>query len=258
MYYAAVLSGDTKLQSIFQSAEGDFHSSIAHMVFNLPCEVSEVKNLFPSERQAAKAVSFGIMYGSGPAKVAQTVSEFNMEHSVKTGEPYVPFTVEDAKEAIAGYFKTYSKLKKWLSDSKREIMDNGCIYSALGRKRRLPNVFSSDKGIAAGEARSGVNFLVQSVASDINLMAAMELNQLIKDKELDVKIFALVHDSILCEVREDLVDSFILDMATVTQRDRGLSIPRAPIGVDAEIGDDYSFLTSETLVEYYPEFGHAA
>lgn len=59
MYYAAVLSGDKNLQSVFSSG-GDFHSSIAKMVFNLPCEVEDVKKLYGSLRQSAKAISFGI------------------------------------------------------------------------------------------------------------------------------------------------------------------------------------------------------
>lgn len=59
VYYAAVISGDKKMQGIFL-AGGDFHSSTAKLVFNLPCAVEDVKKLFPMERQAAKAVTFGI------------------------------------------------------------------------------------------------------------------------------------------------------------------------------------------------------
>lgn len=59
MYYAAVLSGDKNLQKVFSSG-GDFHSSIAKMVFDLPCEVEEVKDKFKEMRQSAKAISFGI------------------------------------------------------------------------------------------------------------------------------------------------------------------------------------------------------
>ena len=59
MYYAAVLSGDKELMKVFTGG-GDFHSSIAKMVFNLPCDVEEVKKRFPGKRQSAKAISFGI------------------------------------------------------------------------------------------------------------------------------------------------------------------------------------------------------
>ena len=63
VYYAAVLSGDKELQSVFlnivkdPTEYADFHSTIAHMVFNLPCKPSEVKDLFPALRQAAKAIN---------------------------------------------------------------------------------------------------------------------------------------------------------------------------------------------------------
>jgi DNA polymerase I-like protein with 3'-5' exonuclease and polymerase domains len=56
VYYAAVLSKDKKMQGIFL-AGGDFHSATAKLVFNLPCDVSEVKKLYPTMRQAAKAVN---------------------------------------------------------------------------------------------------------------------------------------------------------------------------------------------------------
>lgn len=59
MHYAAVLSGDKNLQEVFKS-HGDFHSTIAKMVFDLPCEVADVKRLYGSMRQSAKAISFGI------------------------------------------------------------------------------------------------------------------------------------------------------------------------------------------------------
>ena len=59
VYYAAVLSGDKNLQAVFASG-GDLHSTIAKMVFDLPCAATEVKKLFGSLRQAAKSITFGI------------------------------------------------------------------------------------------------------------------------------------------------------------------------------------------------------
>ena len=237
MYYAAVLSGDKKLQDVFVSG-GDFHSTIAHQVFNLPCEISEVKSLYGNFRQAAKAISFGILYGSGPAKVAETVTDFNRENGIME-----VFTVDDAKEAIKKYFKTYKRLKKWLDEQNELIRTQGFIYSALGRKRRLKDVFSSDKGLAASQVRSGVNFLVQSVSSDVNLLAAIDVHNHLKREGLEAKaqIIALVHDSILAVVAEDFEEEFGELMRHYTQLDRGLSIPSAPIGVDLEDGADYSF-----------------
>lgn len=230
MYYAAVLSSDKNLQAVFTSG-GDFHSTIAKMVFNLPCDVDDVKKQFGSMRQSAKAISFGILYGSGAKKVSETVTK-------ATGEYY---PVEQAQEDIDSYFKKFNKLKSWLKSRKEFIEANGYTYSFFGRKRRLPNVFSSDKGIAAHEVRSGINSEVQSLASDINLFGAMDTAKEIKKAGLDANIFMLVHDSIVALVREDQVEQYCKILAECTQRDRGCSIKGCPIGIDQEVGDDYSF-----------------
>jgi len=230
MYYAAVLSGDKNLQAVFSSG-GDFHSTIAKMVFDLPCAVEDVKKLFGSMRQSAKAISFGILYGSGPQKVSDTVTK-------ATGEYY---GIDRAKDDIKAYFTKFKRLKQWLDTRKTFIETNGYTYSFFGRKRRLPNVFSADKGIAAHEVRSGINAEVQSLASDVNLLAAMNTADQIEREGLDARIFMLVHDSIVALVREDQVEQYCRLLKTNTQRDWGCSIPGAPIGVDQDIGDDYSF-----------------
>lgn len=229
MYFAAVLSGDRNLQKVFAEG-GDFHSSIAKMVFNLPCSVEEVSTLYKLDRQAAKAVSFGILYGSGPQKVADTVnaSGGNM-------------TLRDAQDVISQYFDTFKALKRWLAERKEFIEANGFTYSFFGRKRRLPNVFSKDKGIAAHEVRSGINAEVQSLASDVNLLGAMDTYKEIKRLNLDAEIFALVHDSIVSIVKDEDVDTFCKVLKDCVQKDRGCSIRGYPIGVDQEVGEDYSF-----------------
>lgn len=230
MYYAAVLSGDSNLQKVFSSG-GDFHSTIAHMVFSLPCPVEQVKKLYPAMRQSAKAISFGILYGSGARKVSETVSKATGEH----------YGIDQAQADIKAYFGKFSKLKKWLDDRKTFIEANGYTYSFFGRKRRLPNVFSSDKGIAAHEVRSGINAEVQSLASDVNLLGAMRTANEIKKREIDAKIFMLVHDSIVALVKEDQVDVYCEILKRNTQHQWGCEIPNTPIGVDQDIGDDYSF-----------------
>lgn len=191
------------------------------------------------------------MYGSGPDKVAETVTEFNKEQAEEQGlDSYEVFTVDDAKDAIRKYFKAYPRLKKWLDQQKQFIQENGYIYQFFGRKRRLPNVFSSDRGVAAGEVRSGINACVQGPSSDVNLLGAMDMHDYIKTSKLDAEIFALVHDSILAIVSDEDLEEYCEKLTHFIQKDRGLTIPGCPIGVDIEIGQDYSFGGIE---EQYPE-----
>ena len=235
VYVASVLAKDKALQKVFQDG-GNFHSTIAKQVFKLPCDVAEVDKFYKEKRQQAKAVTFGIMYGAGPSKISWQVTKDSGQE----------FTIREAGRVIKEYFESFPNLKTWLDDCNGFIKINAFIYSALGRKRRLPNALSKDQGISSHEVRSGINFLVQSVASDINLLGAIDMQHYINKTEMKSKIFALVHDSILAEVPDDEIELYSAKLKEFIQKNRGVSIPGSPIGCDFEISDDYSMGKWET------------
>ncbi|WWD13541.1 DNA polymerase [Escherichia phage vB_Eco_mar004NP2] len=242
VYYAAVLSGDRNMQQVFINMRNepdkypDFHSNIAHMVFKLQCEPRDVKKLFPALRQAAKAITFGILYGSGPAKVAHSVNEALLEQAAKTGEPFVECTVADAKDYIETYFGQFPQLKRWIDKCHDQIKNHGFIYSHFGRKRRLHNIHSEDRGVQGEEIRSGFNAIIQSASSDSLLLGAVDAdNEIISlGLEQEMKIVMLVHDSVVAIVREDLIDQYNEILIRNIQKDRGISIPGCPIGIDSD------------------------
>ena len=59
----------------------------------------------------------------------------------------------------------------------------------------------------------------------------------------DILPFTVVHDSIVSEVREDLIDTYVENAKTCIQKDRGLSIPNCPIKVDFEVGPSWGELS---------------
>ena len=236
VYYAAMLSGDQFLQKAFID-KLDFHSYVAKQMFNLDCSVDEVKKIYPAQRQYAKAITFGIMYQAGPAKIAETVNK-----DAKAGEE---ISIPQSKQFINKYFSEAKALKKFIDGSNAQIENHAFIYSFFGRKRRLPEAKSPNPGVSKHAIRSGVNFLVQSVASDINILGVVDLVKWIEDNDYvdAIKPFTVVHDSIVSEVREDLVDAYIENARRCIQLDRGLSIPNCPIKVDFEIGPSWGELT---------------
>jgi DNA polymerase I-like protein with 3'-5' exonuclease and polymerase domains len=78
------------------------------------------------------------------------------------------------------------------------------------------------------------------VSSDINLLGAIDMQKHIVETGMDAKIFALVHDSVLAEVREDLVEDYSIKLRLCIQKDRGLMIQGSPVGCDFDVADDYS------------------
>jgi len=209
MYIASVLSGDKNLQKIFIDGV-DYHGSMAKMKFNLSCTANEVATLFPDLRQAAKTVSFEILY------------------KLNYREPAL---------------EKFGRLKRWLQEQEEWIKAKGYIYSAFGRKRRVSDVFSPNKKESQHQVRSAINFLVQSVSSDVNLLAGIDMQDWIVANNYTeyMKIFGLVHDSILAEVKNEYIDLYLEKLAYYTQLDRGVSIPGHPIGLDVEIGSSYAF-----------------
>ena len=227
VYIAAALSNDKFLQRAFIE-KMDFHSYVAKNMFKLPCEVDEVKKLYPDERQWAKAITFGILYGAGPSKIAETAN----------------VTLAEAKDFIVKYFKEANALKRWIDTCLSMINSNYFIYSAFGRKRRLPEAKADNKATATHAARSGLNFLVQSVASDVNLLGLIDTINWIEANKLQDKIcvFATVHDSVVAEVADDMVDEYVRQLKSNLQKDRGVNIPGCAIVVDVEIGPSWGEL----------------
>jgi DNA polymerase I-like protein with 3'-5' exonuclease and polymerase domains len=187
--------------------------------------------------------TFGIMYQAGSAKIAETVNK-----DAKAGEE---ITVPQAKQFINKYFNEARALKRFIDASNSQIENYAYIYSFFGRKRRLPESKAPNPGVAKHAIRSGVNFLVQSVASDINVLGLIDIINWIEKSGYDdaIKPFTVVHDSIVSEVREDLVPIYIENARKCIQTDRGLSIPGCPIKVDFEIGPSWGELLDEK--EYF-------
>jgi len=209
IYCASVLSGDKNLQKIFKDGN-DYHGSMAKLKFNLTCDANDVASLFPDLRQKAKGISFEILY------------------KLNYREPAL---------------ENFPRLKRWLQEQEEWIKAKGYIYSAFGRKRRVSDVFSPNRKEAQHHVRSAINFLVQSVSSDVNLLAGIEMQEWIVENghTKNMIIFGLVHDSILSEVRNEYIDLYLEKLAYFTQKDRGVSIPNCPIGLDVEIGKSYAF-----------------
>ena len=122
VYYAAMLSGDQFLQKAFID-KLDFHSYVAKQMFNLPVDVDQVKKQYPAQRQYAKAITFGIMYQAGPAKIAETVNK-----DAKAGEE---ISVPQSKQFINKYFSEAKALKRFIDASNSQIENHAFIYSFL-------------------------------------------------------------------------------------------------------------------------------
>lgn len=174
----AHFSEDEKLLSAFKNDE-DIHAKTAMMIFN---EVNY------ETRSIAKSINFGLIYGMGYKTLSKNLQ--------------IPAT--QAKLYIEKYFENFTSIKKYFERVKQEARENGYIKTLLGRKRYF-NFQEINAKILASYERESVNSILQGSAADIIKLAMLELD---KDLDDDKRLILQIHDELIFEIRDEIVEKF--------------------------------------------------
>lgn len=199
---AAIMSGDETMKRIYQTG-GDIHTHTFEMITGE--KVSDDKYIRKEQRKKAKAVNFGFVYGMGWRK-------FKIYARDNYG---VDLTDKEAEKWREKFFETYHSLPKWHSKQRRIVQSLGQVRSPIGRIRRLPDIYSTDKSKKAEAERQSINSPVQGFGSDLTILGMSEIMgnaeyydpNYVLDKD---KFFVIgtVHDATLFEVRNDYLMEF--------------------------------------------------
>lgn len=199
---AAIMSGDETMKRIYQTG-GDIHTHTYEMITGE--KVSDDKYIKKEQRKKAKAVNFGFVYGMGWRK-------FKIYARDNYG---VDLTDKEAEQWRERFFQAYHSLPKWHSKQRRIVQSMGQVRSPIGRLRRLPDIYSTDKSKKAEAERQSINSPVQGFGSDLTILGMSEIMGNAKyydpDYVLDKdKFFVIgtVHDATLFEVRNDYLMEF--------------------------------------------------
>lgn len=199
---AAIMSGDETMKRIYQTG-GDIHTHTYEMITGE--KVSDDKYIKKEQRKKAKAVNFGFVYGMGWRK-------FKIYARDNYG---VDLTDKEAEQWRERFFQAYHSLPKWHSKQRRIVQSMGQVRSPIGRLRRLPDIYSTDKSKKAEAERQSINSPVQGFGSDLTILGMSEIMgnaqyydpDYVLDKD---KFFVIgtVHDATLFEVRNDYLMEF--------------------------------------------------
>lgn len=191
----AHLSGDETYLNAFNSGQ-DPHLAIAATKYHVPYEealkIYEDENhpdhkIWKVRRKQAKQIAFGLIYGIGAKLLAVKLSD------PKSG---IIVTPEEAQKEMDIFFGQHPKLKTFLKKQEKFLRKNGYLVSLFGRKRRLPQIYSSDRGEEAYALRLSLNFPCQSAASDMCLFGSILIYYLMRQGKLPpTKSVCLVHDA---------------------------------------------------------------
>jgi DNA polymerase-1 len=174
----AALCGEENMIAAFKNNE-DIHKSTAAKVFNIPLD-----EVTKEQRSHAKTVNFGIVYG---------VSAFGLSNQTNLSR-------KESAELIDAYYKTYPKLKSFISEQVDFARENGYVETISGRRRYLKDINSANAIVRGGAERNAVNAPIQGSAADIIKIAMINIHKKLKSENWQSKMLLQVHDELVFDV----------------------------------------------------------
>ena len=220
---AAHLSGDPKMLAAFAAGQ-DIHTATAAAVFKVPIEQVDA-----NQRRLAKVANFGSIYGQGEYGLSQQLG----------------ITGDVARDFLAQYWSTYSKLREYLDGVRQRAREEGFVVSATGRRRAIPDLRSPNYQLRSAAERMAINFPMQSLAADIIKIAMVQLHREFEDDHVEGRMLLQVHDELLFEVPEDEVDRFA---ETVPRIMTGAYELETGIEVEAKVGPNWADMKKLAVV----------
>ena len=211
---AAEISEDQRMTEAYRN-DADLHRLTASLVQGV--SLDEVTTV---QRQAAKAINFGLIFGMGPRGL-----KYSAKHSYD-----VEMTLDEAKTFRSRFFEVYSGIRAWHRKSEQELKYTNKQRTLCGRRfvwKDIPPAFTVF-----------INRQVQGTAADIAKIALGELSSALKRS--GAKIIAMIHDEIIIEVPEaNAAETARILQQTMEAAGRE-ALKQVPIVAEARIADGWA------------------
>src|ERR671925_328955 len=211
----AHVSGEPKLREAFQRGE-DIHTATAVEVLG-----KEPATLTKDERNVAKMINFGIIYG---------ISAFGLSENLEIPR-------EQAQAYIDAYLARFPHVQDFIQRTIEQAARDGYVTTLFGRRRPVPEIRASNRQTRSLGERLAVNSVMQGTAADVIKVAMVAIHRPLRDEGRGARLVLQVHDELLVEapdaevptvkelVREEMVGAYPLDPA---------------LAVDVGVGDDWA------------------
>jgi len=192
----------------------------------------EIDKRWKEKRKQSKGINFGYLYGMGSSKFAE-YAKLKYDWEVDRYE---------SEEIRNAFFSTYSALAPWHERQRQLVRIDGFVRSLIGRKRRLPGIWSPDKGVRAECERQAINSPIQGFIGDLKVMGMLDIYEKIQlpSEGKVLRIKGEVHDSILMWVKTSELGWVLPQIKQCMEKPStlklfGVELP-VPIVADLEVG----------------------
>jgi DNA polymerase I len=211
----AHVSGEPKLREAFARGE-DIHAATAAEVLGRP-----QAELTKDERNIAKMVNFGIIYG---------ISAFGLSENLEIPR-------EEAQTYIDAYLARFPHVQDFIARTIEQATRDGYVTTLLGRRRPVPEIRASNRQTRSLGERLAVNSVMQGTAADVIKVAMVSVHERLRAEGRASRLVLQVHDELLLEapdaelpaareaLREEMCRAYPLD---------------PPLAVDVGSGDDWT------------------
>ena len=218
---------DKRLAELFWQ-RGDVYKMMGGLLFSKsPDYVTD------EERGRAKTVALGVIYGLGVDNMAKQMR----------------CTPAESSKVIEQFFRTFSGAKDWIFRTKSDTAKRGYVQTLLNFRRLLPDILSQEPSKKAEAQRQAVNTIIQGSGADVIKWAMVCMEMAIARNFASVPISErprlnmTVHDELVYEVREDLVEAFVPVLKGVMEKQITADFRFiVPLVVNVEVGPDWGSL----------------
>jgi DNA polymerase-1 len=204
---AAEIAGDKRMLDAFSRGE-DLHALTARLVLGK-------QDVSKADRQAAKALNFGLLYGMGAATFRQHAASGYGVH----------LTEEETQRFREAFFRAYSGLRRW----HRSQPEGETETRTLAGRRRLHVARYTEK----------LNTPVQGTGAD-GIKAALALLWETRDRCPSAIPVLAVHDELVIECDAQDAETARAWLVECMRRGMAAFLRRVPVEVDAAIVADWS------------------
>lgn len=210
----AHLSQDENLCKAF-AEDADVHRATAAEILGIPME--QVTN---EQRQQAKAINFGLIYGMSAFGLAKRVG----------------LTREEAQSYINAYFTRYPGVKNYMETAKARAIELGYVDTIFGRRLYMPDLQSKNYMARAAAERAAINAPMQGSAADIMKLAMINIDHWIQSENIPAKMIIQVHDELVFEIPENQVNEISFKIKELME---GAVKLQVPIIVHVGVGNNW-------------------
>lgn len=210
----AHLAQDKGLLEAFKQGM-DVHKATAAEVFGVT-----LANVTGEQRRKAKAINFGLIYG---------MSAFGLAKQIGVDR-------KEAQAYIDKYFDKYPGVLAYMERTRQLAAERGYVETIFGRRLYLPDIKSTNANVRRAAERTAINAPMQGTAADIIKRAMVKVDDWLQQTKLAAKVILQVHDELVLEVRDDLLQDISVKITELMAQAADLSVS---LEVDVGVGNNW-------------------